>query len=299
MQAVNVMKKADDPTQIASQAEALLETYLQPGVNCEVNVSDGLRKSIESMVKGNADKEELVQVFEEAQTEIVKIMALGAFPRFLMSTTFGEYRASKTESAIRKMDSLTLTCSKDSTDGVDTRQAKMSKELNRLLVGTSWLNGLLASVENLPVCVSLAAANKEVSGFPLIYVNTAFETTTGYPRSEIIGQNCRFLQKGQAPGHDAEEESIKRMTVALREGKPLKVAITNFRKDGSPFRNLLAMKPIHDSDGRYAFVLGIQFDIGENANASAKKMKIIDDLFRLLPNTIIPGAEATVFQPSN
>jgi PAS domain S-box-containing protein len=163
--------------------------------------------------------------------------------------------------------------------------------LDKLLIGTSWLNGLLTSVENLPVCVSLAAANREMSGFPLIYVNAAFETTTGYNRSEIIGQNCRFLQVGKKTGHVAEPESIKRMTVALREGKPVKVAITNFRKDGSAFRNLLAMKPIFDSDGEYAFVLGIQFDIGV-VDASAKKMKIIDDLFRVLPNTIMSGADA-------
>jgi PAS domain S-box-containing protein len=31
-------------------------------------------------------------------------------------------------------------------------------------------------------------------GFPLVYVNAEFERVTGYPREEIIGQNCRFLQ---------------------------------------------------------------------------------------------------------
>jgi hypothetical protein len=35
-----------------------------------------------------------------------------------------------------------------------------------------------------------------------------------------------------------------------------------------------------------AFVLGIQFDIG-NKDASARKMKMIDDLFRALPDSVV------------
>jgi PAS domain S-box-containing protein len=283
------MKISDSPQKIADQAESLLATYLQPGCATEVNVTDELRQSIKDLVEKTATKKEMVIAFEAAQAETIKILALGAFPRFLVSTTFMEYRAqhkNATGTAI-----ATQVNSPRPMEIQDDLQTKMAKELDKLLIGTSWLNGLLTSVENLPVCVSLAAANREMSGFPLIYVNAAFETTTGYNRSEIIGQNCRFLQVGKKPGHVAEPESIKRMTVALREGKPVKVAITNFRKDGSAFRNLLAMKPIFDSDGEYAFVLGIQFDIGV-VDASAKKMKIIDDLFRVLPNTIMSGADA-------
>ena len=73
----------------------------------------------------------------------------------------------------------------------------MTSELDRLLDSTAWLKSLLASIESLPVCVSLAAASKDLRGFPLIYVNESFETTTGYDREEIIGQNCKFLQTGK------------------------------------------------------------------------------------------------------
>ena len=290
--AVEQMKKAAADTgmtaELASSAQNLMTTYLAPDSTTEVNVSDELRKSIEDAVAGKATKKELIAAFEEAQAETVKIMSLGAFPRFLMSDTFNDYRAREAEISKARIEAQIAAGGA----GAEDIHTKMSKELDKLLVGTSWLNGLLASVENLPVCVSLAAANKEMPGFPLIYVNGAFETTTGYPRSEIIGQNCRFLQKGKKPGHEAEKESIRRLTMALREGRAVKVAITNFRKDGTPFRNLLAMKPIFDSEGGYAFVLGIQFDIG-TSDASAKKMKIIDDLFRVLPNTVMAGATAT------
>ena len=161
-------------TELASQAQGLITTYLTPGSSTEVNVSDELRQSISDALAGKGTKKDLMTAFEDAQAETVKIMAMGAFPRFLMSDTFNEYRAQEAEIAKARIDAQRAAGGK----GDEDVQAKMSKELDKLLVGTSWLNGLLASVENLPVCVSLAAANKEMPGFPLIYVNAAFEATT-------------------------------------------------------------------------------------------------------------------------
>lgn len=273
------MRMSDAPEVTVTQAEILIATYLQPGCATEVNISDQLRNSInDSLVKGNAGNLDLIIGFKLAQAEIVKIMALGAFPRFLMSTNFGVYRSESIKIATASLASRQYA------------RVSMDTELEKLLVSTSWLKGLLTSVENLPVCVSLASANKQMKGFPLIYVNAAFETCTGYNRSEIIGQNCRFLQVGKEEGHLAEAESINQMTEGLRDGKLVKVTITNFRKDGTPFRNLLAMKPILDSDGEYAFVLGIQFDVGQK-DASPEKIRLIDALFSVIPNTIMYGAD--------
>lgn len=59
----------------------------------------------------------------------------------------------------------------------------------------------------------------------------------------------RFLQNGP----DLEPDQIAALSKALREAKPVKVALTNYRKDGTKFKNLLAMKPIFDSEGNYRF----------------------------------------------
>eukprot|EP01038_Epipyxis_sp_PR26KG_P015186 gene15186-20456_t len=155
-----------------------------------------------------------------------------------------------------------------------------SGEVDRLMKTGSWLTSLLAAVETLPVCVSLSTARRDRPGFPLIYVNACFEYTTQYPRSEIVGQNCRFLQAGKA-----EPESIARLSTALRDAQPVKVAITNFRRDGTPFKNLLAMKPIFDEEGNYRYVLGVQFDVTQD-DATPAKLKLADELLRMLPNTI-------------
>jgi PAS domain S-box-containing protein len=92
--------------------------------------------------------------------------------------------------------------------------------------------------------VSLSTASKDRPGFPLIYVNTAFEVTTGYLRKDIVGRNCRFLQRGKG-----EPEAVKLLADALRDAQPVKVPITNFRRDGTEYSNLLAMKPIFDENG--------------------------------------------------
>lgn len=112
-----------------------------------------------------------------------------------------------------------------------------------------WLRALLSSLENIPVCVSVAAASSASRGFPLIYVNKSFERATGYQRSEVLGKNCKFLQTGKH-GEAAEPESIAKLTAALSAKEAIKITITNFRKDGTPFRNLLAVKPIFDEKGK-------------------------------------------------
>lgn len=49
--------------------------------------------------------------------------------------------------------------------------------------------------------------------------------------------------------------------------------------------NLLALKPIFDSDGEYAFVVGIQFDIGENHGAPCR-LKMLECVLNALPDLI-------------
>jgi PAS domain S-box-containing protein len=155
------------------------------------------------------------------------------------------------------------------------------KEIDQLLESGSWLTSLLVAVENLPVCVSLASASENRPGFPLIYVNKYFEKITGYNRSEIIGQNCRFLQAGKS-----EQDCIDRLSDALRNAKPIRLAITNFRKDGIPFKNLLAMKPIMDENGKYRYVVGVQFDVTQDA-ATPTKLKLAEEVMRMMPNVIL------------
>ncbi len=54
---------------------------------------------------------------------------------------------------------------------------------------------------------------------------------------------------------------------------------------GSEFFNLLAMKPVLDSQGRYAYVIGVQYDISQRT-ATKRDLKRVDDLLSLLPSIL-------------
>ncbi len=41
--------------------------------------------------------------------------------------------------------------------------------------------------------VSFTVADARAEDLPLVWVNPAFTTTTGYPAEEVLGRNCRFL----------------------------------------------------------------------------------------------------------
>lgn len=91
---------------------------------------------------------------------------------------------------------------------------------------------------------------------PIIYVNDAFVEMTGYEKSEVIGKNCRFLQK-----NDREQEGRFILKKAIENQDSCEVELRNYKKDGTLFFNLLTLSPIFDSSGRLLYFVGIQNDV--------------------------------------
>lgn len=73
---------------------------------------------------------------------------------------------------------------------------------------------------------------------PIIYVNKTFEHVTGYSGSEVLGKNCRFLDR------DSEPEVKQSIKDAIHSKKPFRGYIKNSKKDGSHFINNLKISPI-------------------------------------------------------
>ena len=125
------------------------------------------------------------------------MMALKSWPVFLESDDYKKWNADQ-----RKDSTTTATTDIDGSQAEESRNdgltfiERVDKEFEEIVSRQSWLVRLLESVETLPLCVSIATARKGQYGFPLVYVNSYFESTKGYPREEILGQNCKFLQTG-------------------------------------------------------------------------------------------------------
>lgn len=139
-----------------------------------------------------------------------------------------------------------------------------------------WLKKVIAFAENLPICITISSAKKEHYGFPLIYVNKHFEMTTGYMRNDIIGKNCKFLQP--AIPILKEETQYELLTACLSQAIPVSVIITNVKKDGTPFYNLLSLKPVIDSTSNYLYNIGIQTEITTEPFKQSDVINIIDVL---------------------
>ena len=139
----------------------------------------------------------------------------------------------------------------------------------------------LAAITN-----GIAIADATRPDKPIVYCNLAFERITGYDRSEIIGQNCRFLQ-----GPDTDGAAVAKIRVAMKEQQDCKVVLKNYRKDGTSFWNELAISPVRDSSGIVTHFIGVQSDITDRFQAE-EALKQAEAKYR----SIFENATEGIFQ---
>ncbi|MCJ2012410.1 PAS domain-containing protein [Methylobacterium sp. J-076] len=96
---------------------------------------------------------------------------------------------------------------------------------------------------------------------PLLLVNEPFRALTGYEDKDVLGRNCRMLQR------DAANEQPRAKIRAFLEGgrqASVRTTILNFRKDGRPFVNLLYMSKLKSLSGEVRFLFASQFDVSRS-----------------------------------
>nr|AML79008.1 putative LOV domain-containing protein [Heliotropium calcicola] len=93
---------------------------------------------------------------------------------------------------------------------------------------------------------------------PIVYASSGFFTMTGYSSNEIIGRNCRFLQ-----GRDTDQNEVAKIRNAVRTGKSYCGRLLNYKKDGTPFWNMLTVTPIKDDNGRVIKFIGMQVEVSK------------------------------------
>jgi len=100
---------------------------------------------------------------------------------------------------------------------------------------------------------------------PVIYVNPAFETLTGYSAADLLGRNLRILQ-----GDDREQDGRHRLREAQKAGESCRVLLRNYRKDGTMFWNEMTVVPLLDAQGRVTHYAGHHRDAGERLRIDPK-----------------------------
>lgn len=89
----------------------------------------------------------------------------------------------------------------------------------------------------------------------------------------ILGRNCRFLQ-----GPFTNPLSVRRLRDAVLAGRQHQEVFLNYRRDGSPFMNLLMIAPLCDSRGVVRYFIGAQVDV----SGLVKDCSEMESLERLL-----------------
>ena len=129
---------------------------------------------------------EIDERLHEAVTAVLNTHSQGMLPDYLGSDCFA--------SLLRKFN----------------EDPSSSSGLPRLPIQTTWLAMFKDATRKL--AHAILVVDVRVAGLPLVYVNEAFETLTGFAHDEAVGRNCRFLQ-----GKATEQAAIAQLVHAIRE----------------------------------------------------------------------------------
>jgi PAS domain S-box-containing protein len=115
------------------------------------------------------------------------------------------------------------------------------------------LQTLVLAVEQSPVSVVITDVEARI-----VYANTAFERTTGYSQSDVLGQNPRLLQSGRTP-----RETYRQLWDTLGQGRPWHGEFVNRHKNGELYCEIAAIAPIRAATGETTHYVAVKEDITE------------------------------------
>ena len=121
-------------------------------------------------------------------------------------------------------------------------------------IGSDDVDALIASIHATPIA-TIVTDNRQPDN-PIIASNEPFTVLTGYSQEEILGRNCRFLA-----GQRTEPETRSRLRAAVANGEPIVAELTNYKKDGSAFRNAVMIAPVRDEAGNVMLFVGSQMEV--------------------------------------
>jgi PAS domain S-box-containing protein len=113
---------------------------------------------------------------------------------------------------------------------------------------------LQRAVEAAPAGLALLDARS--SEYEVVVANPAFLRQTGYAAGEILGHNLRLLA-----GPATDVAAMTELRLAMAEGRPARLLLKSYRRDGQTFWNDLATAPVVDAAGRLTHFVSVQSDV--------------------------------------
>lgn len=114
----------------------------------------------------------------------------------------------------------------------------------------------------------MSVADARQPDLPLVWVNEAFCSMTGYAAEEAVGRNCRILQDTRDGGTDPA--AVAHLRARTADGRRAEVRLLNRRRDGTRFWNDLTVVPVHDRDGALTHFVGLQRDVTDDVERQTR-----------------------------
>jgi len=120
-------------------------------------------------------------------------------------------------------------------------------------------------------------------GYPVIYVNKAFQKITGYSDKQALGRTLSGLL-----GRSADDLNCKRITKAIQEGEEELIEVESLRQNGELFWCELSVAPVKDSLGQLHHYICILNDISDRREMEQQLVRqATHDSLTELPNRIL------------
>jgi diguanylate cyclase (GGDEF)-like protein/PAS domain S-box-containing protein len=173
---------------------------------------------------------------------------------------------------------LTLSCAFLLRHLEDSSQAlsQLNAELRLTATALARLNDMvmIADVLDAPPGPGTVPATR------IIFVNDAFERSSGYARAEVLGRSLLFQQ---GPATDAGE--LARIAAAMARAQPARAELLNYNKAGKAYWVEAELVPFTDADGRQTHWVAVEREIDERKQSEADIHRLaFYDVLTGLPN---------------
>jgi sigma-B regulation protein RsbU (phosphoserine phosphatase) len=103
----------------------------------------------------------------------------------------------------------------------------------------------------------------------IVYVNPAFEQTTGYSREEALGSTPRLLKSGEHDRH-----FYKELWDTVLGGRVFRGTLLNRKKNGQIFHSEQTISPIAGADGQSEYLVSVAKDITERLRSERQEAEL-------------------------
>jgi PAS domain S-box-containing protein/diguanylate cyclase (GGDEF)-like protein len=178
-------------------------------------------------------------------------------------TAMGETPVRRRDGGLTPTEVVTTLLTDEKTGRV-TRVLGVTRDITQRKRDQDQLIRLSQAIEQSPASVVITNLEGNIE-----YVNTAFETMSGYTQAEVLGTNPRRMSSGRTPSqvYDA-------MWFALKAGQAWHGELINRAKDGHDYVVSMTIAPVRNAQNEVTHYLAVQLDVTQQRNAEEKARQL-------------------------